>query len=372
MTDKNPSTTLFWNDLHANVRVLSPAAQALWCVWCLALCEAAEARGYLEVRGKPVGTKNEASVRRLAREIGWAEDVVQACLEEIVEEEVCGVDNQGCIYNRRMRREEEIREKRRQAGRRGGKASGASRSRSDEANPQANPKQTPKQNPSKRVSKPQANGKANDTGATPDKSTDAADATEAKSKQEPSKIEPSSLFTLPNNPPTPPDRGEGAKPKRKPKRRGPPERYPEDFERFWKAYPDITNNTKWKALSEWEQLSPDDQAVALAALPSYAKSCRATDTSFLHAERYLKYRRWETVAGAARDGGSVPDRPAPDVQRAVLSRYRNNPASWDRARFGPAPGEHGCRFDEALIREAGISSGGKPFEPTLVEGGKAR
>ena len=70
--------------------------------------------------------------------------------------------------------------------------------------------------------------------------------------------------------------------------------YPPEFELFWQRYPDTTNNSKLKALEAWSDLSPDDRQAALHSLPVFTAYCRARpDYRCVHAERYLKYRRWE-------------------------------------------------------------------------------
>lgn len=72
--------------------------------------------------------------------------------------------------------------------------------------------------------------------------------------------------------------------------------YPEDFETFWKAYPDKTNNSKPNALAAWKELSEDDRNLALATIPAFKKFlAKPNAPSCVHAERFLRQRRFETL-----------------------------------------------------------------------------
>lgn len=129
---------------------------------------------------------------------------------------------------------------------------------------------------------------------------------------------------------------------RKPRRRtGPPDAYPDDFEAFWRAYPDTVNNTKWHALREWEALSPEDCAAASAALPAYAAHCRKTETKFCHAERFLKNRRFEGFAAAARPAAKIewPDAVPADLRADLETAFGPDVAlSWFGQCAFPEPG----------------------------------
>lgn len=71
--------------------------------------------------------------------------------------------------------------------------------------------------------------------------------------------------------------------------------YTEDFEAFWRSYPDTTNNSKQAAFGEWRALSEPDRLAAMGSLAAFAAYCRNTkDYRVLHCERYLKYRRFES------------------------------------------------------------------------------
>lgn len=71
--------------------------------------------------------------------------------------------------------------------------------------------------------------------------------------------------------------------------------YPEDFEQFWLAYPDRTNNSKGEALMAWEGLSTEDRARATASLPAFTAYCRRSpDYRVVHCVRFLKQRRFDS------------------------------------------------------------------------------
>lgn len=74
--------------------------------------------------------------------------------------------------------------------------------------------------------------------------------------------------------------------------------YTESFESFWQQYPDKRNNTKSKAADEWEELDATDKLKALQALTPYRKQLKEPNApSCIHAERFLKYRRFDSFDG---------------------------------------------------------------------------
>lgn len=77
--------------------------------------------------------------------------------------------------------------------------------------------------------------------------------------------------------------------------------YPEDFEAFWKSYPDTTNNSKSKALEEWRRLEADDREAAMRSLPVYRAFLAKPDSpkSVKHAERFLRDRRFDSLQPAS-------------------------------------------------------------------------
>jgi uncharacterized protein YdaU (DUF1376 family) len=78
--------------------------------------------------------------------------------------------------------------------------------------------------------------------------------------------------------------------------------YPPDFEAFWKAYPTDRNMSKTEALGRWKRLGADDREAATRSCPSFRAYCEVNAKSGyrpVHAERYLKERRFEGHAEAA-------------------------------------------------------------------------
>lgn len=106
----------FWSDWMADpgVRVSSYAARGLWMD---ALCLCAENGGYLQVGGKPLTSAG------LARATGGSESEVKILLDELETNEVFSRDRRGCIYSRRMLKDEKKARTARANGKKGGEAS---------------------------------------------------------------------------------------------------------------------------------------------------------------------------------------------------------------------------------------------------------
>jgi hypothetical protein len=82
----------------------------------------------------------------------------------------------------------------------------------------------------------------------------------------------------------------------------PPERgaYTQEFEEtFWKPYPP-TNGSKADAFKAWKQMSGDDRASAIAALPAWLACDRWREGYVKHAASWLRGRMWEVAPAAAR------------------------------------------------------------------------
>lgn len=356
MSKKNPSTTLFWKDLQEDVKILPPAAQALWAVWCLPLCKTANGPGVLELRGKPITLDDPASIGRLAREIGWDEALVAECLAAIADEGVATKRDDGRILNRRIARDAEKARKRSEAGKLGGKASAAARralkqneapdSLSEEgeggddteAPPQANTQRLVKQTSSKRGSKSQAGGEANQTGESPARSTESADAGEAKANEEASKNEHSSFSTLPiKEPPLAPQGGQS--------KRG--TRLLEDWivPESWIAWAVEEGMPGAKAKSEADRFR--DYWIAQPGRKGVKLDWQAT------------WRNWIRT-GMERAGITRNENASAEPNwRALCRAAKARPESWDRKALGPPPGESGCRVPEAILREFGWSPPGE-------------
>lgn len=134
--------------------------------------------------------------------------------------------------------------------------------------------------------------------------------------------------------------------------------YPEAFEAFWKAYPDKTNNSKVKAHAEWVKLDVGDRNAAKQALPMFVGFLRDNpDHPCLHAERYLKYRRFDGFLESAEAEQALawwqdPARLAkitPERWREGIKKHANG--IWPLEFLGPPPGTPECVVPQALLNE---------------------
>ncbi|HMT13122.1 MAG TPA: hypothetical protein PKE19_00090 [Aestuariivirga sp.] len=89
-------------------------------------------------------------------------------------------------------------------------------------------------------------------------------------------------------------------PNSKPKLRRKPAYTPE-FEKFFDGFPGREGTSKAEAWEVWVTLPPEDQKAASDALSAFVAWCgkQKPDYRPLHACRYLKYRRWETLASTS-------------------------------------------------------------------------
>ena len=82
--------------------------------------------------------------------------------------------------------------------------------------------------------------------------------------------------------------------------------YTPGFVTFWAGYPTDPNMSKTKAFVEWQKLSRPEKDQAIASLPSFGNYCRShTDYRAVHAERYLRDRRFEGHAESAKRGAAA-------------------------------------------------------------------
>lgn len=76
--------------------------------------------------------------------------------------------------------------------------------------------------------------------------------------------------------------------------------YPPEFEEFWKGYPTDANMSKKSALDVWRRLSAEDRKLAIRSLPGFRRYCDNNPKYRpVHAERYLRSRRFEGHLAAA-------------------------------------------------------------------------
>lgn len=95
------------------IRALSLAARGLWVEMLFLMWESTE-RGYLTINGVPMTTEV------LSRQVGFACDLLDGLLAELLQFNVYSIRDDGAIFCRRMVRDAEISLKRAIAGRKGG------------------------------------------------------------------------------------------------------------------------------------------------------------------------------------------------------------------------------------------------------------
>jgi hypothetical protein len=133
--------------------------------------------------------------------------------------------------------------------------------------------------------------------------------------------------------------------------------YAERFEEFWRAYPDRTNNSKPAAAEEFDRLDAQSQADAIRSLPAFAAYCQAnTDYRCIHAERYLKQRRFDGFAEKAEPTKEAWWKDPEKVRQITDDQWRGSIAKhangmWPPDRLGPAPGSPRCVVPKHIIDE---------------------
>lgn len=95
------------------IKALSLAARGLWVEMLFLMWESTE-RGYLTINGVPM------TIDILARQVGFACDLLEPLLEEMKKFAVYSVRDDGAIYSRKMVKDAEISLKRSYAGQKGG------------------------------------------------------------------------------------------------------------------------------------------------------------------------------------------------------------------------------------------------------------
>lgn len=77
--------------------------------------------------------------------------------------------------------------------------------------------------------------------------------------------------------------------------------YSAEFNKFFDGFPGREGTSKAEAWEVWVTLPPEDQKAASDALSAFVAWCgkQKPDYRPLHACRYLKYRRWETLASTS-------------------------------------------------------------------------
>ena len=73
-------------------------------------------------------------------------------------------------------------------------------------------------------------------------------------------------------------------------------KYTSEFEGFWSSFPETKGTSKKDAFGAWKKLSADDRKQAAEMVSAYRQSIEGKDHRAIHAVRYLKQRRFETLA----------------------------------------------------------------------------
>lgn len=82
--------------------------------------------------------------------------------------------------------------------------------------------------------------------------------------------------------------------------------YHDDFNSFWLAYPTDANMSKKEAWQEWGKLDSEDKTIASESMKAFNAYCNKNpDYRPIHANRYLKYRRFD---GHAEAGAELTER----------------------------------------------------------------
>lgn len=105
--------------------------------------------------------------------------------------------------------------------------------------------------------------------------------------------------------------------------------YPQDFEKFWTAYPTDALMSKKQAYDAWKRLAPEDRAKAHSAAPSFAEHCRKNpDYRPLHAVRFLSQRRFDGFAATSTEP------PAEQIEFMRTKGYELVDGSWKKVANG--------------------------------------
>src|SRR5262249_46699633 len=109
------------------------------------------------------------------------------------------------------------------------------------------------------------------------------------------------------------------------------------------------------AFDEWERLTEPDQNAATTSLSAFTAYCnKQRDYRCVHAERYLKGRRWESFLQKAAAAPWYRDpeklKLIDDRQwRGSIAKYANG--TWPVDKLGPPPGHRDCKVPEHILVE---------------------
>lgn len=139
--------------------------------------------------------------------------------------------------------------------------------------------------------------------------------------------------------------------------------YSDEFEAFWRDYPDTRGQSKANAFKAWQKLPAASRAAAHLALPEFTRMFRdrqrkQSDLTVLHAQGYLNQRRFETISttdAKSETSGLWWKNPkllaacTPDQWRKGIAQYATD--RWDTIALGPPPGHPTCVVPHAIVAE---------------------
>ncbi len=123
------------------------------------------------------------------------------------------------------------------------------------------------------------------------------------------------------------------------------EKYPEQFETFWQAYPKTANMSKKEAHDEWKKLDDGDRQACNAGISGYRAFLKANpNLETIHACRFISKRRFEGHAEAQ----ATPA--ADDAAWAKRLNYARSKKIWDTLKWGAKPHTAGCTVPANLLQ----------------------
>lgn len=121
--------------------------------------------------------------------------------------------------------------------------------------------------------------------------------------------------------------------------------YTPEYEALWSAYPSTIGMSKLNGFKAWQQLTAEQQAQAVASIPAYrALLAKNPERTVKHLQGYLSGRMFESFPNS-----NVTDLETPAQWEKRLTFARLN-REWSPTKWGPMPGEPGCRVPTDLIR----------------------
>lgn len=308
---KQPWLKFYPNDWRGDL-ALGPCSIAARGLWMEMLCIMADA----EPRGSLVKDGRQLSIKQLAAIARCPIDQVEALLAELEEEGVFSRDEDGTIFSRRMRRDQDKAEQDKANGKKGGSP----------------------------LLKKGVNPPVNQTDAVQDKGEDKAQKPEARDQ-----IDSPSLRSE-----------ESTRVKRERKFEFPPGA----FDRWYAEYPHkVGRGAAEKAFSAVHKADKVSFDHLMAGLARY-KRTKPVERAWCNPSTWLHQERWmDGQAGPLLvSTGCLPADEEPKVDfgggvrwpistvRSQIERFRESPRSWPEI-LGPPPGQPGCRVPPELLAD---------------------